>query len=158
MQNDRTCQHLLTLQRLSRSLMYLGLAFGGGLYIAAAPSPSIVSALGPVGAEVWAAFMCAGGALCVGSWRGRMLFEYVGLPLVITSMFLFGASLLFVAGRNSAGGTSDSARFVLGIVFIGLASGFLARLLAVNAEVRERRQQAKAARMRGVEAYGNTSE
>ena len=137
-------KRVLSLHRWSRTLGYAAIAAAGLMYFIFEPSPAIAFALGPVGAKVWAVFMCIGGGVSALAPSKHLAFEYVGLPLIITAWGLFGASLLTLAIDPNLG--PDNTRFILGIAFLGIACGFIARWRDVIGLLRLRKQENAAVR------------
>jgi|GEM_PF-6028725 len=89
------------------------------------PSQALENALQSFLVFVWAGFLVAGGLASLYSplrntWKGEM----VGLPLLITSSWIFGIALL--------GYATTPAAFAIAYIFCGIGCGFLGRWLDIR--------------------------
>lgn len=86
---------------------------------------------------VWSAFLLAGTLLATyGSWRDRYLAEFMGLPLLMTALFVFVVLLV-------AGWTTGSVAFAcfLGSLFVVMFSRWLDLWRLVSASTRAERKR-----------------
>jgi hypothetical protein len=73
---------------------------------------------------LWAIFMMVGGVLCLlGSLSDRWIGEYAGLPLVISTVWLYGG-ILVAAGFT---GELSYVRLAIGLLFISFGFKALGR-------------------------------
>lgn len=74
---------------VGRTIAYVLMAVAGSLYVVQ-PAPAIVEALGPT-SRIWAAFVAVGAASCAMSYT-RIIFQFIGLPLLWAAFLTLGAS------------------------------------------------------------------
>ena len=125
--------------RFSREIEYLLYFLAGAAYLAY-PSPTITEGLGSRYAAVWSGFLCFGGFLGLLALTKVVLFEYVCLPLLITSMGLFGIIAIDKAVDAFRAGDDDQTFiWVLGLVFLSVAFGLVARMRDVREQIEVQR-------------------
>jgi hypothetical protein len=112
------------LARVVWSMAYL-LLFLGGIVAFLAPSQVVAKPLVTVLVYLWAVFLTAGGALCLGgkiknNWAG----EIIGLPLLAAANYVFGA-LLMINGVTTAA-------IAIGGLFLGMGTACIGRWIELR--------------------------
>lgn len=109
----------------ARSTAYALMSAAGVLYIVQ-PAASIVEALGPT-ARVWALFIAVGAAACAMSYT-RIIFQYIGLPLLWAAFLTLGVSF-FTENR-------DGIPRPAGFLYLSLGTLFFLQWLHIRRIVR----------------------
>lgn len=106
-------------RRALRIWMYgmLGVAGVAGLYV---QSPTLANALG-IMTYAWAIFLILGG-LCglVACITDRWIFEFAGLPLLVSALTVYGLALVFFPPLTSA-------KIAIGALMLSSAAGLATR-------------------------------
>lgn len=110
-------------KRVARVLAYV-LWIAAGILLTASPSDIIADKTSGYVVYLWAIFMMLGGISCfVGAVSDRWLGEYAGLPLVISTLWLYGG-ILTAAGFT---GELSYVRLAIGLLFISFGFKALGR-------------------------------
>lgn len=106
--------------------MYLSFSVAA-LAILFFPAPGVLELLGPNGLYVWNGSMLVGGVMSLfgASIARKYMIELVGLPLLISSLMVYGITILALI--DVSGPREDAVLVFLGCVIIGCALGLVGR-------------------------------
>lgn len=107
--------------RVTRALKYLSL-FIAGVITMVTPSAIVEGGIGPHWAIVWSIMLCLGSLVAAyGTLRKNWTGEYIGLPAVISCLFLY-AMVCFLDVSSFT-----LLRLFIGMIFMGFTFSTLAR-------------------------------
>ena len=112
----------MTKRRWGRVVMYLGLVFSG-VFALSFPSQLVADQVSHAVSVSWGGFMVIGAGLCLfGAATDRWIGEYSGIPLLASSVAMYGGSALV-----SAKDLESYPLLAYGLVLISFAAGLVAR-------------------------------
>lgn len=132
-------------RRVARVLAY-SLWVIAGILLTASPSEIIAGNTSGYIVYVWAIFMMVGGIFSfIGAATDRWIGEYTGLPLVISTLWLYGG-ILTVASFT---GEFSYVRLAIGLLFVSFGLKALGRWQDIRDLVKAHRERLRSKRQNG---------